>query len=102
LVLLDLKMTDMSGFDVLRWIRNRPETEELKVAIYSSSFVDSDVETACKLGADSFIMKPGSWARQVEFARLLQESLLSEPPSLSPLRALPEYRTCGETNLLPG
>lgn len=94
LVLLDLKMTGMSGFDVLRWMRHRPHTAKVMALIYSSSFVDSDVETACKLGADSFITKPSTWQRQLEVVRILQECLLAEPPDLKPLTALPEFRTC--------
>lgn len=101
LVLLDLKMTDMSGFDVLYWIRSRAETAGLTVAIYSSSYVDSDIETACRLGADFFITKPSAWERQVVFVGLLQECFLSEPPNFAPLRKLSECKSCksGESHL---
>jgi CheY-like chemotaxis protein len=103
-VILDLKMGAMSGFDVLRWMRERPETAGLKVAIYSSSFGDSDVDTGYRLGADAFITKPSSWPRQAEFVRLVEQCLCSEPPDLSLLRALPEYRTpvSGGDNPSPG
>lgn len=102
-VILDLKMGAMSGFDVLRWIRSRPEIAELKVAIYSSSFVESDVDTGYQLGADAFITKPSSWPRQAEFVRLVEQCVHSEPPDLSLLRSLPEYRSSGSggVNLSP-
>lgn len=91
-VIVDLKMGAMSGFDLLRWIRDHPETATLKVAIYSSSYVDSDVETGYKLGADAFITKPSAWHRQARFVRLVQECLLADPPNLGLLHGLPEYR----------
>jgi CheY-like chemotaxis protein len=65
-LLLDLKMPLRNGFEVLRWIRRQPKLRRLVVIMFSGSSLDSDVETAFDLGANSFVMKP------VSFSELLQ------------------------------
>jgi len=42
-VLLDIKMPEMDGFEVLNWIRTHPKVSQTMVALYSSSTVDKDV-----------------------------------------------------------
>jgi CheY-like chemotaxis protein len=61
LVLLDLKMPGMDGFDVLRWIRQDPTLKALRVVVLSSSDDMRDVNTAYKLGANSFLIKPADF-----------------------------------------
>jgi len=68
-VLLDLNMPVIPGFDVLRRIRERPELAALPVVIFSSSTRDEDKVKARELGANDFAGKPqtmgevgGSWS----------------------------------------
>jgi len=58
LVLLDLKMPGMNGFEVLRWIRNQPEFRKLRVVVLTASEEIRDVNEAYRLGANSFLVKP--------------------------------------------
>lgn len=58
LVLLDLKMPRMNGFEVLEWKRNQPELDALPVVIWSSSDLAADRERAHRLGATSYFVKP--------------------------------------------
>src|SRR3954454_4421170 len=58
LLLLDLKMPRMDGFDVLRWLRQHPELSALRVIVLTSSSEMRDVNQAYKLGANSFLVKP--------------------------------------------
>jgi len=58
LLLLDLKMPRMTGFQVLEWLRNHPEHQGLSVAIMTSSDHDPDISRAYELGADSYLIKP--------------------------------------------
>ena len=58
LVLLDLKMPRMDGFDVLRWRRERENGLLLPVIVFSSSILERDVRLAYALGANSYVMKP--------------------------------------------
>jgi CheY-like chemotaxis protein len=61
LVLLDLKMTGMDGFDVLKWIRAQPTLKGLRVVVLTSSELVYDVNQAYALGANSFLVKPSSF-----------------------------------------
>jgi CheY-like chemotaxis protein len=58
LVLLDLRLPDGSGFDVLKALSERPDTEDLAVILLTSSEAKSDRERALELGADGFETKP--------------------------------------------
>ena len=58
LLLLDINMPEISGLDLLEFLRRRPEWKDLPIIMLSSESADSTVEQALKLGADTFIMKP--------------------------------------------
>lgn len=57
LVLLDVMMPKVSGFDVLDILRNTPETANLKVIMLTALSQESDQERAKKLGADDYLVK---------------------------------------------
>lgn len=71
LVLLDLKLTGMHGFDVIRWIRQEPYLKALRVVVLSSSDNMRDVSQAYQLGANSFLIKPADFDRFVEISQAL-------------------------------
>src|SRR5260221_4693077 len=58
LVLLDIKMPAMDGFDVLRWIRHQSRFAKLCVVMLTGSDEIPDVNLAYQLGANSFLVKP--------------------------------------------
>ena len=60
LVLLDLNLPQVSGFEVLEWIRNNPDYEHLPVVLFSSSAREDDRIKGEKLRADELIVKPSS------------------------------------------
>ena len=57
LILLDVMMPKVSGFDVLDIIRNTPETANLKVVMLTALSQDSDKERAESLGVDEYLVK---------------------------------------------
>ena len=57
LLLLDLKMPRLNGFDVLTWLRKQPGLKRLPVVIFSSSTQYEDVNRAYDLGANSYLPK---------------------------------------------
>jgi DNA-binding response OmpR family regulator len=57
LVLLDVMMPKVSGFDVLDILRNTPETANLKVVMLTALSQDSDKERAESLGVDEYLVK---------------------------------------------
>ncbi|WP_167527813.1 GGDEF/EAL domain-containing response regulator [Desulfosarcina alkanivorans] len=58
LLLLDLMMPEISGFDILRSVRAHPKLRHLPVLILTSSSEDNDKLTALDLGATDFLSKP--------------------------------------------
>src|SRR6185369_13253249 len=57
LVLLDVMMPKVSGFDVLYIIRNTPETANLKIIMLTALSQDSDRRRAETLGVDDYLVK---------------------------------------------
>ena len=57
LMLLDVMMPKVSGFDVLDIIRNTPELANLKVVMLTALSQDSDKQRATTLGADDYLVK---------------------------------------------
>jgi DNA-binding response OmpR family regulator len=57
LVLLDVMMPKVSGFDVLDILRNTPETTNLKIIMLTALSQDSDKERAESLGVDEYLVK---------------------------------------------
>lgn len=60
LVLLDLKLPQKMGLDVLEWIRSQPGLRRLIVIVLSSSIHEGDVQRAYELGVNAFLVKPSS------------------------------------------
>jgi CheY-like chemotaxis protein len=63
--LLDLKMPMVDGFEVLRWVRANPELKRLLVVVLTSSDLQSDVDRAYDLGANSYLLKPVEFSEMV-------------------------------------
>ena len=57
LVLLDIMMPKVSGFDVLDIFRNTPQTANLKIIVLTALSQESDRQRADKLGADDYLVK---------------------------------------------
>ena len=73
LVLLDLKMPRMDGFEVLAWIRQQEGIRGLPVVVLTSSSEIRDVNRAYALGANSFFVKELDFQNTVELSRLLRQ-----------------------------
>jgi CheY-like chemotaxis protein len=73
LVLLDLKMPRVDGFEVLKWIRKQPGFSSLIVVVLTSSEQIRDVNRAYQLGANSFMVKPLDFQNIVEMSRVIQQ-----------------------------
>lgn len=58
LIILDINMPEVSGLDMVEFLRRRPESKNIPIVMLSSEAADSIIDKALELGADSYIMKP--------------------------------------------
>lgn len=58
LVLLDLYMPGIDGFEVLSWIRNQKDLQDLPVVILTASYDSDDIQRCFELGANNYLLKP--------------------------------------------
>ncbi|MEY4940823.1 MAG: hypothetical protein RIQ93_2558 [Verrucomicrobiota bacterium] len=72
-VLLDLNLPQRSGFEVLTWLRSRPEFRDLVVIVFSSSGRPEDRARAHELGATDYCLKPTSGLGFTAIARHLKQ-----------------------------
>lgn len=66
LIILDLKMPGMNGFDFLRWLRRESDFKQLPVLVFTESRQEQDRERASAEGATAYFAKP------VEFEALVR------------------------------
>ena len=57
LVLLDIILPNVDGWEILRTIRNKPDTKDLKVIILSNLGQKEEVEKGVDLGATKYLIK---------------------------------------------
>ena len=57
-ILLDVMMPEMSGFEVLERIRSKHNTASVPVIMVTAKMQDEDVMTGYQFGADYYITKP--------------------------------------------
>lgn len=60
IILLDIMMPKVDGYQVLNYLKSVKELAEIKVIILSAKSKTSDIELGLKLGADKYIAKPFS------------------------------------------
>lgn len=58
LILLDIMMPEMSGYDVLVHLKQRPETQNIPVIMLTAKGTGDDMITGYQHGADYYIPKP--------------------------------------------
>lgn len=76
-ILLDLNLPRVDGFEVLKRLRNHPLTRCLPVVVLSSSREESDLERSYQLGANSYIQKSLDFSRFVHAIKQMSEYWLS-------------------------
>ena len=78
-VLVDLELPGRTGFDVLRWLRDRKNGPHPRVIVLSTSENLRDVNEAYRMGAASFFMKPIDPEDFRNTMSGIQEALLQGP-----------------------
>ena len=73
LLLLDLKMPRLDGFEVLQWVRRQEGLRRLLVVVFSSSSQIEDINRAYDLGANSYLGKPAASEDLFELVKSLEQ-----------------------------
>ena len=58
MIVLDINMPEVSGLDMLEFLRRRKEWKDLPIIMLSSEAADVMVDQAMQMGADGYVMKP--------------------------------------------
>jgi CheY-like chemotaxis protein len=78
LILLDLKMPWMDGFDVLTWLRAQKRFNELPVVVLTSSKLQADVDRSRQLGVYDYRVKPHGFEDLVKLLDDVRKCWLDE------------------------
>jgi len=78
LVLLDLMLPGMDGFEVLSRLRSDPRTAEIPVVVISAKTDPADQEMATRMGANAYLTKPFSRAELLETVHSLVQATPEE------------------------
>jgi two-component system, response regulator len=83
LILLDLKLPLVDGFEVLRQIRANPRTCLVPVVVLTASSEERDIVETYKSGVNSYVVKPVDFGQFNDFAKVLKEFwlLINRQPS---------------------
>jgi len=85
LILLDVMMPDMDGFEVARRLRNNPETTQIPILMFTAKSQVNDKITGFDAGADDYLTKPTHPSElQAHVKALLERSVKSEVEQTSP------------------
>ena len=58
LIILDVMMPDVSGLEVLRFMRREPDLADIPVIVVSAKSMPSDIKTGMEAGASIYLTKP--------------------------------------------
>ena len=73
LLMLDLNMPKLSGFELLQTIKAHEEWRKIPVIIFSTSDYEGDIERCYALGAASYIVKPLSYEKLVSMFKIIKD-----------------------------
>lgn len=59
-LLLDVKMPEMSGLEVLKWARSRPEFQSMPILMFTSSTQRTDIDFSRRHRASAYLVKPSN------------------------------------------
>ena len=97
LVVLDVNMPRMNGFEFLEWLRRHPVLQSLPVVMWTSSAQESDIRRAYSLLANSYLVKPLSLTALVEMGRLVEDYWLklNHRPRIDAVAVAPASKAAG-------
>ena len=76
LLITDLKMPKLNGFELLIWIQTQPQFNEVPKLMLSSSVLEEDLKKSLELGATAYFVKPNQFSKLVQLVRKWKELYL--------------------------
>ncbi len=77
LLLLDLKMPEVNGFEVLKWVRKHPRLCDIQVVVFTASEEPKDMRQSYEAGADAYIVKPQDPDEFMDVVRSMEQQWLN-------------------------
>jgi two-component system cell cycle response regulator len=74
LILLDIMMPKMSGFEVCKQLKSNPETRDIPVVMVTALSETADIERATECGTDDYLTKPIERAALVNLVRAMLQT----------------------------
>jgi CheY-like chemotaxis protein len=84
LLLLDLKLPGIDGFEVLTWLRAQPGLSPMCVVVLTTSDYPVDVNRAYALGANAYLVKPQDPADLIRVVERIDQFWHSIPATANP------------------
>ncbi|HWH69925.1 MAG TPA: response regulator [Candidatus Sulfotelmatobacter sp.] len=78
LLLLDLDLLRNNEFEMLKWLRQQPALDGLRVVAFGSSVDAEDLDRAQALGADAHLLKPEDAGAMIEAVEQLKSDWLAQ------------------------
>ncbi len=74
LILLDIMMPKMSGFEVCKQLKSNPETRDIPIVKVTALSETADIERATECGTDDYLTKPIERAALVNLVRAMLQN----------------------------
>ena len=78
LLITDIKMPKVDGFELLVWLQNEPRFGSLTKLVISSSILEHDLARSLMLAATAYFIKPNNHNALVDLVRTWKEKFLSD------------------------
>ena len=82
LILLDVRLPDESGYDIVRKLRKRPATQDIPIIMVTAKTTEMDMIKGLDGGADDYIKKPFSIMELITRVKALLRRTAKEEPKL--------------------
>lgn len=57
-IFTEIRLPRLSGFEILKWLRQHPQCSVIPVIVLSASDIEDDIHRAYSMGVNSYIIKP--------------------------------------------
>ncbi|MGM0441243.1 MAG: response regulator [Elusimicrobiota bacterium] len=61
IILLDVGLPTMNGFEVCQTLKDNPDTKEIPVLLFTGRSNEEDIDRGYKFGANDYLVKPVDW-----------------------------------------